>query len=61
MPLMRSHDDAVLQAIGSDDGEVLVFELMFATIHSLFQEFYAYRYMMTEAVIHHLTSGDMGK
>ncbi|RWS28956.1 intraflagellar transport protein 122-like protein, partial [Leptotrombidium deliense] len=41
-------------AVGTHDGEIKVFELVFSTVHSLYKERYAYRENMTDVIIQHL-------
>eukprot|EP00802_Teleaulax_amphioxeia_P001080 Tamp_01081.p2 GENE.Tamp_01081~~Tamp_01081.p2 ORF type:complete len:636 (-),score=178.54 Tamp_01081:4097-5920(-) len=42
-------------AVGTQDGMLAVYQLVFATVHGLYQERYAYRDFMTDVIIQHLT------
>jgi intraflagellar transport protein 122 len=42
-------------AVGTNDGMLAVYQLVFATVHGLYQERYAYRDFMTDVIIQHLT------
>lgn len=46
--------------MGSEDGEVAVYELLFSTVHSLYREHYAYRNSMTDVIIQHLMTEEKG-
>ena len=41
-------------AVGSNDGELAVLKLTFATVHGLFRNRYAYRDHMTDVIVQHL-------
>lgn len=40
--------------MGSNDGTVAFFELVFNVVHGLYKERYAFRDHMTDIIIHHL-------
>ena len=42
-------------AVGCNDGTVAIYMLVFATVHGLYQDRYAYRDFMTNVIIQHLT------
>ncbi|EQC37613.1 hypothetical protein SDRG_05207 [Saprolegnia diclina VS20] len=41
-------------AIGSDDGTIAVYNIVFGTVHGIFQERYSYRENMTDVIVQHL-------
>eukprot|EP00898_Chlorokybus_atmophyticus_P005973 jgi/Chlat1/6377/Chrsp44S05756 len=41
-------------AVGCNDGTIAVYQLIFSTVHGLYQDRYAYRDFMTDVVIQHL-------
>eukprot|EP00656_Telonema_subtile_P040691 TRINITY_DN4577_c0_g1_i1.p1 TRINITY_DN4577_c0_g1~~TRINITY_DN4577_c0_g1_i1.p1 ORF type:complete len:1218 (-),score=334.96 TRINITY_DN4577_c0_g1_i1:117-3770(-) len=41
-------------AVGSNDGTVVMHNLLFSTVHGLYQDRYAYREFMTDVIIQHL-------
>lgn len=41
-------------AVGSDDGTITMEKIVFATVHGIYQERYAYRENMTDVIIQHL-------
>ena len=43
-------------AVGCEDGTIAVYQILFSTVHGLYQERYAYREHMTDVVVQHLTS-----
>lgn len=43
-------------AVGSENGDIAVYELIVSTVHSLYKEHYACRISMTEVIIQHLIS-----
>ena len=43
-------------AVGCQDGTIAVYQLLFSTVHGLYQERYAYRENMTDVIVQHLTS-----
>ena len=45
------HNDV---AIGTNDGEIELVQMLFATVHGLYKERYAYRDYMTDVIIQHL-------
>lgn len=47
-------------ALGSEEGDVMVYELHFSTVHSLYHEHYAYRNSMTDVIIHNLLTEEKG-
>ena len=47
-----------LVAVGSENGEVAIFELFSSVVHSLYKEHYAYRNSMTDVIIQHLISDE---
>eukprot|EP01116_Phalansterium_solitarium_P016577 TRINITY_DN3872_c0_g3_i3.p1 TRINITY_DN3872_c0_g3~~TRINITY_DN3872_c0_g3_i3.p1 ORF type:complete len:1186 (+),score=383.77 TRINITY_DN3872_c0_g3_i3:201-3758(+) len=42
--------------LGSNDGTVTMYQMVFSTVHGLFQELYAYRDFMTDVIVQHLTT-----
>ena len=46
-----NHNDV---AIGTNDGEIELVQMLFATVHGLYKERYAYRDYMTDVIIQHL-------
>eukprot|EP01029_Cantina_marsupialis_P016814 TRINITY_DN3769_c0_g7_i4.p1 TRINITY_DN3769_c0_g7~~TRINITY_DN3769_c0_g7_i4.p1 ORF type:complete len:1210 (+),score=352.21 TRINITY_DN3769_c0_g7_i4:102-3731(+) len=43
-------------AIGCDEGLIGIYNLTFGTVHSLYQDRYAYRDFMTDVIVQHLTT-----
>lgn len=43
-----------LKVMGSNDGTVAFYELIFNVVHGLYKERYAFRDHMTDIIIHHL-------
>jgi len=43
-------------AIGTNDGQIAVYQLIFSTVHGLYQDQYAYRDLMTDVVVQQLVS-----
>eukprot|EP00282_Hemiselmis_andersenii_P015967 CAMPEP_0114129596 /NCGR_PEP_ID=MMETSP0043_2-20121206/11561_1 /TAXON_ID=464988 /ORGANISM="Hemiselmis andersenii, Strain CCMP644" /LENGTH=1170 /DNA_ID=CAMNT_0001222885 /DNA_START=82 /DNA_END=3591 /DNA_ORIENTATION=- len=43
-------------AVGLNDGTVAMFQLVFSTVHGLYQDRYAWRDQMTDVIIQHLTT-----
>ena len=41
-------------AVGSNDGTITMYQLIFSTVHGLYQDRYAYRENMTDVIIQHL-------
>lgn len=41
-------------AVGCEDGSITVYQLVFSTVHGLYQQRYAYRESMTDVVVQHL-------
>uniref|UniRef100_A0A7S3GCF1 Intraflagellar transport protein 122 homolog n=1 Tax=Palpitomonas bilix TaxID=652834 RepID=A0A7S3GCF1_9EUKA len=41
-------------AVGCNDGKIYMYQLMFSTVHGLYQDRYAYRDFMTDVIIQHL-------
>jgi len=41
-------------AVGTHTGDVVMYQLLFSTVHGLYQERYAYREFMTDVIIQHL-------
>ncbi|RUS86065.1 hypothetical protein EGW08_006158 [Elysia chlorotica] len=46
--------DSNFVAIGSNDGTIALYQLMFTTVHGLYKDRYAYRDNMTDIIIQHL-------
>ncbi|KAK0064191.1 intraflagellar transport protein 122 [Biomphalaria pfeifferi] len=46
--------DSNFVAVGSNDGTIAVYHLVFSTVHGLFKDRYAYRDNMTDVIIQHL-------
>jgi len=51
----------MLQAVGTQDGSVVMYQLHFNTIHGIFRDRYAYRENMTDVVVQHLTTHRKGQ
>ena len=51
-------DDSVcgMQAVGTQDGSVVMYQLAFSTIHGIFRDRYAYREHLTNINVVQLTS-----
>jgi len=49
-----------MQAVGTQDGSVVMYQLNFNTIHGIFRDRYAYRENMTDVVVQHLTTDRKG-
>jgi len=49
-----------MQAVGTQDGAVVMYQLTFNTIHGIFRERYAYRENMTDIVVQHLLTSQKG-
>ncbi|CAM6125866.1 unnamed protein product [Calypogeia fissa] len=45
-------------AVGCNDGSISMLQLIFSTVHGLYQEHYAFRDAMTDVVVQHLTSDE---
>jgi len=43
-------------AVGSDDGTIAVYQIVFSTVHGLYDDRYAYRENMTDVVVQHLST-----
>lgn len=41
-------------AVGTEDGSIALYQLVFSTVHGLYQDRYAYRDLMTDVIIQHL-------
>ncbi|KAK9811224.1 hypothetical protein WJX72_000251 [[Myrmecia] bisecta] len=52
----KAHTKSNHVAIGCEDGSVSVYQLVFSTVHGLYQDRYAYRESMTDVIIQHLTT-----
>ncbi|XP_018007047.1 intraflagellar transport protein 122 homolog [Hyalella azteca] len=50
----EAHPDSSYVAVGCQDGTIAYFQLVFATVHGLYKERYAYRENMTDVIIQHL-------
>eukprot|EP00817_Percolomonadidae_sp_ATCC50343_P007795 CAMPEP_0117420108 /NCGR_PEP_ID=MMETSP0758-20121206/1516_1 /TAXON_ID=63605 /ORGANISM="Percolomonas cosmopolitus, Strain AE-1 (ATCC 50343)" /LENGTH=951 /DNA_ID=CAMNT_0005201535 /DNA_START=652 /DNA_END=3504 /DNA_ORIENTATION=- len=50
----RPNDNYV--AVGTEDGDVKVYQLMFSTVHGLHEDQYAYRSLMTDVVVQDLVT-----
>lgn len=48
-------------AMSTQSNDISLWEVSFATVHSLYRGLYAYRNRMTDVVIHNLLTEDMGK
>ena len=48
--------DANYVAVGCNDGTICMYQLIFATVHGLHRERYAYRDFMTDVVVQHMLS-----
>lgn len=44
----------VCQAVGSQDGTISYYQLVFSTVHGLYKDRYAYRENMTDIIVQHL-------
>lgn len=42
--------------VGSNDGSVVMYQVVFSTVHGLYQDRYAYRDVMTDVIIQHLVT-----
>jgi len=49
-----------MQAVGTQDGSVVMYSLSFNTIHGIFRDRYAYRENMTDIMVHHLITNQKG-
>jgi len=49
-----------IQAVGTQDGSVVMYQLAFSTIHGIFRDRYAYRENMTDVVVQHLITEQKG-
>ncbi|XP_059169667.1 intraflagellar transport protein 122 homolog [Physella acuta] len=48
--------DSNYVAVGTNDGTIALYQLIFSTVHGLYKERYAYRDNMTDVIIQHLTT-----
>eukprot|EP01137_Pigoraptor_chileana_P031284 Opistho-2@18911 len=58
---VRSKPNQNYVAIGCHDGTVCIYQLIFSTVHGLYQERYAYRENMTDVVIQHLITEEKAR
>jgi len=49
-----------IQAVGMQDGSVVMYQLAFNTIHGIFRDRYAFRESMTDIVVQHLITNQKG-
>ncbi|KAF0705653.1 Aste57867_6993 [Aphanomyces stellatus] len=47
-------------AVGCDDGTISAYHLVFGTVHGIFQERYSYRENMTDVIVQHLMTEQVG-
>ncbi|KAL0036626.1 hypothetical protein WJX79_003303 [Trebouxia sp. C0005] len=53
---VSGHPKKNFVAVGSEDGSIAVYQLLFSTVHGLYHDRYAFREHMTDVVIQHLTT-----
>ena len=49
-----------MQAVGTQDGSVVMYQLTFMTIHGIFRDRYAFRENMTDITVQHLITNHKG-